>query len=157
MMRFRVQVDTLIVKGPYSIVRNPIYLADLIAFFGFALCLPHIGLLLPVLLYMHYIRLIKYEEKSLNETFNDTYQQYISGTPRLIPGLRSLGNSAKAFRDIEFNRDGLRHNSLYIFFIPGFIVSAITFKLIWAIIIGLPAVIDWAIVHTKIGVGRKTS
>src|SRR5512143_3544507 len=69
MMSFAVKTDALLSAGPYGIVRNPIYLADLIAFAGFALCLPPIGLLLPVLLALHYTQLIGYEERSLRNEF----------------------------------------------------------------------------------------
>src|SRR5512140_3800879 len=54
MMSFAVKTDALLSSGPYRLVRNPIYLADLIAFTGFALCLPPIGLLLPVVLFFPY-------------------------------------------------------------------------------------------------------
>ena len=40
MMSFRVKSDALCFSGPYILVRNPIYLADLIAFGGYALVLP---------------------------------------------------------------------------------------------------------------------
>src|SRR4030042_2859976 len=53
MMSFPVRVDKLCFPGPYVLVRNPIYLADLIAFTGFALCLPPVGIVLPVLLFGH--------------------------------------------------------------------------------------------------------
>ena len=57
-MSFRVRKDTLSSTGPYQVSRNPIYLADLLAFCGFALCLSPIGIAMPVLLYLHYNQLI---------------------------------------------------------------------------------------------------
>ncbi|MFH1159531.1 MAG: methyltransferase, partial [bacterium] len=47
-MSFRIRKDILASAGPYKVSRNPIYLADLLAFFGFAICLSPIGLALPV-------------------------------------------------------------------------------------------------------------
>jgi S-adenosylmethionine-diacylglycerol 3-amino-3-carboxypropyl transferase len=49
------------------------------------------------------------------------------------------------------NADGLRHNALYTLFVPGFIAAAVTDNLLLALLIGFPGVIDWAVVHTRIG------
>jgi S-adenosylmethionine-diacylglycerol 3-amino-3-carboxypropyl transferase len=154
MMSFKVKTDALCFSGPYVLVRNPIYLADLIAFSGFVLVLPPIGLLLPFLLFLHYTRLIRYEEISLLKEFGMRYFKYQETTPRLLPNRNSIRHLRRAFRDISISRDGLRHNALYLSFIPGFVVSAFTGRLLWAIVIGLPAVLDWAIVHTKIGTAK---
>jgi S-adenosylmethionine-diacylglycerol 3-amino-3-carboxypropyl transferase len=56
---------------------------------------------------------------------------------------------------MTISRDGFRHNALYLLFIPGFVVAALSGRLLWAVIIGLPAVIDWAIIHTKIGTAKE--
>jgi len=156
MMAFRVQDDMLLIKGPYLLVRNPIYLADLIAFCGFALCLPPIGLLLPLLLYLHYTQLIKYEEVSLEKQFGNHYRSYKGLIPQLIPNRKSLRYLNVVFKDLEINRDGFRHNAVYLLFIPGFILASFTHEILHAIVIGVPAVLDWAIIHTKIGTAKKT-
>ncbi|MDH5768877.1 MAG: DUF3419 family protein [Nitrospirota bacterium] len=154
MMAFRVQVDSLLIVGPYLIVRNPIYLADLIAFSGFALCLPHIGALLPLLFSLHYYQLIRYEELSLMKQFGEEYIEYKQNVPRIIPNKKCLKYLMEAVKNFEINRDGLRHNILYLLFIPGFIVSSFTQTIFWAIVIGIPAVLDWAFIHIRIGTGN---
>jgi S-adenosylmethionine-diacylglycerol 3-amino-3-carboxypropyl transferase len=155
MMAFPVQDDSLLAVGPYLLVRNPIYLADLIAFSGFVLCLPFIGVLLPVLLYLHYTQLIKYEEVSLEKQFKQQYADYQTRVPRLIPDHRSLSSVKAVFKEFEINRDGFRHNAVYLLLVPGFIVASFTHELLHAILIGLPAVIDWAVVHTIIGTAKN--
>ncbi len=155
MMAFQVQDDSLLVFGPYLLVRNPIYLADLIAFSGFTLCLPFIGVLLPVLLYLHYTQLIKYEEVSLEKQFKQKYVDYQTRVPRLIPNHKSLGSVKAVFKEFEINRDGFRHNAVYLLLIPGFIVASFTHEILHAILIGLPAVIDWAVIHTIIGTAKN--
>jgi len=155
MMAFPVQDDSLLVIGPYLVVRNPIYLADLIAFSGFALCLPFIGVLLPALLYLHYTQLIKYEQVSLEKQFKQQYTGYKMRVPRLIPNHRSLGSVKAVFKEFEINRDGFRHNAVYLLLIPGFIVASFTHELLHAILIGLPSVIDWAVIHTIIGTAKN--
>jgi S-adenosylmethionine-diacylglycerol 3-amino-3-carboxypropyl transferase len=157
MMAFHIQNDKFTTVGPYLLVRNPIYLADLIAFFGFALCLKPIGIVLPVLLFLHYTQLVIYEEQTLEKQFKKKFQTYKSNVPRFIPDIRSLGRLSSAVKDFYINRDGFRHNALYILFIPGFIVSSFSGSLILAITIGLPAVLDWAIVHTRKGIAPEVS
>jgi len=156
MMSFKVKTDELLSSGPYGIVRNPIYFADFIAFTGFVFVLPPVGLLLPVLLFLHYTQLIAYEEISLRREFGPFYTEYEKRVPRLLPGPGSWATFRTAVRDVAFTRDGIRHNALYLLFIPGFLLAAATGRLLYAVAIGLPAVVDWAIVHTRIGAAKKT-
>jgi S-adenosylmethionine-diacylglycerol 3-amino-3-carboxypropyl transferase len=157
MMSFRIKTDELRSAGPYGLARNPIYLADLLAFTGFTLCLPPVGLLLPVLLFLHYTQLIAYEEISLRRKFGAAYEAYQERVPRLIPNLTGLRHLRTALRDVTVTGDGFRHNALYLLFIPGFLLAAATGKLVWAVLVGLPAVIDWAVVHTRIGVAKDAA
>ena len=127
-MAFRIQKDVLATSGPYHISRNPIYLADLVAFCGFSLCLNPVGLAMPVLLYIHYIQLITYEEHNLCSQFGVAFEAYRKATPRLIPNLTSLKRYRTAFSEFYINRDGFRHNAQYLLFIPGFVILKL-FKL----------------------------
>jgi S-adenosylmethionine-diacylglycerol 3-amino-3-carboxypropyl transferase len=157
MMAFKVQKDKLEIAGPYLLVRNPIYLADLFAFFGFALCLKPIAILLPILLYLHYTQLVKYEEYSLVEKFGQEFQSYMEKVPRFLPNVHSFKQFPSVAKDFYINLDGFRHNALYLLFIPGFLVAAFIGSLSMAILIGLPAVFDWAIVHTRKGLAPEFS
>jgi S-adenosylmethionine-diacylglycerol 3-amino-3-carboxypropyl transferase len=154
MMAFRVQNDQLITGGPYRLVRHPIYLADFVAFFGFALCLKPIGFLMPVLLYVHYIQLVSHEERALTAQFGAGYTDYARPIPRFLPDLRSLRRLGPALREFDITADGFRHNALYLLFVPGFVVSALMRELWPGLVIGLPAVLDWAVVHTIKGLRK---
>ncbi len=151
MMAFRVRTDALTFTGPYRLVRNPIYLADLMAFGGFAVCLPPIGIALPALLLVHYAQLVRYEQRALTRQFGDRYRAYSAAVPAIVPNLRSVRRTGPALAEARVTRDGVRHNALYLLFIPGFVLAAITESLAVAIVVGLPAVVDWAIVHTRKG------
>lgn len=155
-MSFRVQNDRLLTRGPYRIVRNPIYLADLIAMCGFALCLPPPGLLLPVLMYLHYLQLVKFEEISLASEFGQVYLEYTHRTPRLLLGPRTVRRVPGCLNEFEITPDGLRHNALYLLFTIGFIVAAFTREFFHAVAIGLPGVYDWAVLHTKKGLPKRS-
>jgi len=119
--------------------------------------LPPCGAALPVLLFLHYSQIIRYEEVSLARQFGGLYAAYEARVPRLLPDRQSLRRLRRAVGEFSVNRDGLRHNALYLLFIPGFLLSAATGKLLWAVAVGLPAVVDWAVVHTKIGTAGESS
>jgi len=150
-MAFKIQDKKFIVTGPYIFVRNPIYFADLIAFTALSLCLRPIGLLIPVLIFLHYSQLIKYEEEKLKNEFGNTYLDYMNSTPSILPGPGQIIKTFTKSLDFFINFDGFRHNAQYILFIPGLFISAFTGNFLHAIIIGFPAVIDWAVIHTLIG------
>jgi S-adenosylmethionine-diacylglycerol 3-amino-3-carboxypropyl transferase len=151
-MAFKIQNSKLTISGPYNFVRNPIYFADLIAFSALSLCLRPVGLLIPVLIWLHYYQLIKYEEEKLISRFGNTYYEYIRSVPGLSPGIRQIRALFNIPLNFRLNFDGFRHNAQYLLFIPGLIVASYSGKFIYAILIGLPAVIDWAVIHTIIGV-----
>src|SRR5664280_65771 len=153
-MAFRIQNSKLALSGPYKYVSNPIYFADLIAFSALSLCLKPVGLLIPVLIRVHYYQLIKYEEKKLVTRFGRTYSDYILSVPGLNPGIKQFKSFFNIPQDFSINYDGFRHNAQYILFIPGLIFASFTGKFIYAILIGLPAVIDWAVIHIIKGVSK---
>jgi len=122
-MSFKVRKEVFINKGPYKVSRNPIYLADLIAFFGFAFCLSPVGFAMPVLIYLHYNQLITYEETNLEEQFGEAFREYRKATPRFLPNLQSIIFLFAEMKSLRINRDGFRHNALYLLFIPGLYYS----------------------------------
>lgn len=157
MMSFKVKPEKLITCGPYSIVRNPIYLADMIALSGLTFILPASGLLMPLLFFLHYQRIIQYEEDNLLRSVKSDYNKYFQNVPRLLPDFRHKGNYHLNAGDFKINYDGFRHNALYIFFIPGLIISAVTDNVIYTFLIGIPAVAEWGYIHTKIGFNKLSS
>lgn len=154
-MSFKVQSESLIISGPYLLVRNPIYFSDWLALAVLSLFLPISGLLMPVLFYIHYIQLIKYEEESFSKIQPKDYNNYLSSIPRLIPTFKSIFGFIKSNPKIYLNKDGVRHNALFVLFIPGFVVGYFSNSFLYSALIGIPAVIDWAIVHTKIGLPKS--
>ncbi len=73
--------------GPYSWVRNPIYIAALLVVLGEAwLFLSLILLAYAVALGVGFhLFVIGYEEPTLRRTFGDTYTAYLDTVPRWIP------------------------------------------------------------------------
>jgi protein-S-isoprenylcysteine O-methyltransferase Ste14 len=77
----------LVVGGPYTIVRHPLYLGEQITLIGVALqyLSPFVVILLVVQLAFQICRM-GFEEEILSETFPE-YADYKKRTARLIPGL----------------------------------------------------------------------
>lgn len=156
-MSFGVRPEHLSVAPPYDLVRNPIYLSDLIAAAGFAVCMPPLGLVYPALLTLHYRNLISWEERSLGERHNEQYAAFSSTTPRLLPTWSSVRRSIGSWRQLRIDADGARYNALYLLFIPGLSISAFTGEFFHAVLFGLPALADWAYWHTVKGLSPETS
>lgn len=78
----------LVTRGPYSLVRHPIYTGGLLGFAGSALALGHVGGLFSVAImlctFLHKIRL---EERVIGTHFGKRYAEYRQRTAALIPGL----------------------------------------------------------------------
>ncbi len=81
--------------GPYSIMRNPLYVFSLIMLIGY--CCGIKSIILSIILISTYIILyvptILYEEKILLEKHGTEFQNYLDTTPRFFPRFSSLQKS----------------------------------------------------------------
>jgi protein-S-isoprenylcysteine O-methyltransferase Ste14 len=77
----------LATSGPYSIVRNPLYIGNLIgaAGFGFAVHMPVLALLLTLAFALFYPSVVVNEERHLAARFGERYGQYCARVPRWWP------------------------------------------------------------------------
>jgi len=94
---WRVGVDTdertaLVRRGPFHLVRNPIFTAMLLGIAGVALLVPNAVALLAVLLLVIglelHVRLV--EEPYLLRMHGAAYRGYAAGTGRFVPGIGRL-------------------------------------------------------------------
>ena len=78
----------LVTKGPYGVVRHPVYASEMIAMIGVALGYLSIPALLIVLATFAFtLRRTYNEERVLRSAFPE-YEEYARRVPRLVPGLR---------------------------------------------------------------------
>jgi protein-S-isoprenylcysteine O-methyltransferase Ste14 len=77
----------LALTGPYSMVRNPLYVGNFLgaAGLGFAVQLPHLAALLAVGFALLYPAVVAREEAKLLELFGERYRQYCATVPRWLP------------------------------------------------------------------------
>jgi protein-S-isoprenylcysteine O-methyltransferase Ste14 len=80
----------LVTRGPYGVVRHPVYLGEIGAFVGLAIAAPTVGngILLLVFAFGQALRM-RYEEAALREAFPE-YEDYARRVPRVLPSPRRL-------------------------------------------------------------------
>ena len=91
--------DYLNSTGVYSIVRNPLYLGNYfiwlgIAFFTYNLCFI---IVLTLLFWLYYERIIFAEERFLEKKFGSKYLNWSSETPAFIPSFKKFKKSSLPF------------------------------------------------------------
>ncbi len=92
--------DSLSVRGAYSTVRHPLYLANTIVAFGCSLLsgtwyLPLIVVLLSVI---YHERIAAREEMFLQNAFGDRFLAWTREVPAMIPALRRFQTSGRPFQ-----------------------------------------------------------
>ncbi|HEY1792573.1 MAG TPA: isoprenylcysteine carboxylmethyltransferase family protein [Opitutaceae bacterium] len=82
------QGHRLIRRGPYALVRHPIYTGLLLAFLGTAVALDEYRGLLAVLIALQsFVRKYRLEERWLTEEFGGEYERYKREVKALVPGV----------------------------------------------------------------------
>jgi len=73
--------------GPYSMVRNPLYVGNFLGAigFGFAVEMPYLALIIAVIFAVLYPSVVAREEARLAELFGERYRQYCARVPRWLP------------------------------------------------------------------------
>jgi len=82
-----VKNDVLVTEGPYSMVRNPLYVFNFIGAVGFGLAVenPVLAALLAIAFAVFYPSVIRQEEETLTQAFGERFARYCGATPRWIP------------------------------------------------------------------------
>lgn len=100
----------LTTSGPFSYVRNPLYIGTLTVAAGFAIAARRweLGLLFAAVFLLIYLPVVELEEQHLRKLFPD-FASYASRVPRLIPSLEAPGvgltGKTKAFRWSQYRRN----------------------------------------------------
>lgn len=77
----------LVATGPYSVVRNPLYLGNFFGAVGFAFAVeqPLLALVLGGFFALLYPAVVAREEADLARIFGDRYREYCARVPRWVP------------------------------------------------------------------------
>lgn len=82
--------NVLMTFGPYSIVRNPLYVFSFLGAVGLGMTVenPLLALVLAVVFAVYYPYVVRKEERKLIALFGSAYQEYMLLTPRWFPRFR---------------------------------------------------------------------
>ncbi len=82
----------LTVKGPYLLVRNPMYLGRYFLLLGFVLLLgnPWIVVAYTALYYLYMSNRVKREERRLRKNFRDAFERYCREVRRFLPSFSRI-------------------------------------------------------------------
>jgi protein-S-isoprenylcysteine O-methyltransferase Ste14 len=84
----QVKTESLVADGPYRLVRNPLYFANVLMAIGMGSMMSRIGLVAAVVAMVVFCyRLILREESELQATQGEMYARYRQAVPRLWPRL----------------------------------------------------------------------
>jgi protein-S-isoprenylcysteine O-methyltransferase Ste14 len=74
----------LLMRSPYALSRNPMYLSELLMWFGWAIFYGSIPVLIGFLLWLAAFKylIVPWEERDLEARFGEAYRQYKLTTPR---------------------------------------------------------------------------
>jgi protein-S-isoprenylcysteine O-methyltransferase Ste14 len=92
------RLGPLVSTGPFAIVRNPLYVGNVLLWAGFAVSARLLWLapIAVALLGFEYHAIVRWEEQLLHERLGPAYQAYALRVPRWIPSLSSRSGSSAA-------------------------------------------------------------
>jgi protein-S-isoprenylcysteine O-methyltransferase Ste14 len=106
------RLGPLVATGPFSLVRNPLYVGNILLWAGFAVSarLLWITPFVLLLLAFEYHAIVKWEERLLESRLGDAYRSYASRVSRWVPSIRTpdrLVNDARfSWRETLFSERG---------------------------------------------------
>jgi protein-S-isoprenylcysteine O-methyltransferase Ste14 len=121
----------LTIRGPYCLVRNPMYLGRFLVILGALLLLKNIYIIvIYVCAFFYYaVNRVKREEKHLQEIFGEPYLEYCDQVNRFMPRLGACETRDTLFfrfRLLLRNNEHLNFLALLAFYIAFYVISAIT-------------------------------
>ena len=81
------RLGPLISTGPFALVRNPIYIANILIWAGFTLTaqLAWLAPIVALLLFVEYNAIVRWEETLLESRIGEAYREYCARVPRWLP------------------------------------------------------------------------
>jgi protein-S-isoprenylcysteine O-methyltransferase Ste14 len=97
------RLGPLVASGPFALVRNPLYVGNILLWVGFAIAARMLWLapIILVLLALEYHAIVRWEETLLESRLGQAYREYAARVPRWIPsfnrGDRGLRRATEGF------------------------------------------------------------
>ena len=83
----------LIISGPFGHVRNPLYVGNILMYFGMGIMsmalFPYLQIIALFFFFIQYHYIVTEEEQYLRKTYGKEYEAYVKNVPRFLPRLTS--------------------------------------------------------------------
>ena len=105
------RLGPLVASGPFALVRNPLYVGNVVLWAGFALVarLAWMAPVIVILLGAEYHAIVRWEERLLESRLGDAYLAYAARVPRWLPSFATRSDrvdGAFSWRDTLFSERG---------------------------------------------------
>jgi len=110
------RLGPLVTTGPFALVRNPLYIGNILIWAGFAVAARIVWMapVVAVLLGFEYHAIVRWEERLLETRRADDYRAYVRRVPRWVPRFGAIGRHVAAetgvspyfWRDTMFSERG---------------------------------------------------
>ena len=113
--------EILVMTGPYSICRNPLYLFSTIGVLGFGLMLQSLiyAALMTSLVFLIFVWTIRKEEVFLRQKFGRIYATYADRTPRIVPtNIKIINHALSVTINVQVLKRTFLDSILFILLIP---------------------------------------
>jgi protein-S-isoprenylcysteine O-methyltransferase Ste14 len=116
--------DVVVSSGPFSVVRNPLYVFSFLAVVGIGLQsgMLTILVLLVAAFALYYPMVIAKEEQFLHHKFGEAYTVYMAKVPRWIPNLKLWYEPEMVETQPKFLRKTLMDASIFFLALPAFAI-----------------------------------
>lgn len=97
------RLGPLVASGPFAIIRNPLYVGNILLWAGFALA-ARLAWLAPVILVLlgaEYHAIVRWEERLLESRLGDAYRMYAARVPRWLPNLHHGGHRGHGGKNLQ--------------------------------------------------------
>jgi protein-S-isoprenylcysteine O-methyltransferase Ste14 len=124
------RLGPLIATGPFALLRNPLYVGNIVLWVGFALIARLVWLapVILVLLALEYHAIVRWEETLLESRLGQTYRDYAKRVPRWIP---TFSQNDRAARGLRRQREGFSWRATLFSERGTFVAMALGYLLLW--------------------------
>ena len=121
------RLGPLVAGGPFALVRNPLYVANIALWVGFALTARLVWLapMIFLLFALEYHAIVRWEETLLESRLGQAYQDYAARVPRWIPSLN------RGQRGLHRVTEGFSWSATFFSERGTFIAIAVGYTLLW--------------------------
>ena len=97
------RLGPLVATGPFALIRNPLYVGNILIWVGFALSgrLVWLAPLIVLLLGAEYHAIVRWEESLLMSRLGDAYRDYAARVPRWLPALNRRERGGRREQDFS--------------------------------------------------------